>query len=265
MYILYGEAEYKLQFSNKVKQKIKDGNVALGGWSMTASPVVAEILAAAGFDWVCIDAEHSPVNMETIQNMIVAIENKGAEPFVRISLNGEKECKKILDAGAKGVIVPMVKSYEDVEKAISYVKYAPEGNRSFALPRATGYGIEKTNYFKQANDIIFMGIMIEHIDAVKDLNKIFDNDKIDTILVGPYDLSGSMGIPGQFESKEFQEVIDEINRKAAEYNVTMGIHEVHPTSDNLKQYQKDGYKFIACGIDTLFINDSAQKIISDFN
>lgn len=253
-----------MDYNNIVKQKISRGEHSLGGWCMTASTVAAEILASAGFDWVCVDAEHSPVDMETIQNIFIAVENHGAEPFVRISLNEEKECKKVLDAGAKGIIVPMVKSYEDVEKAISYVKYPPLGKRSFALPRATGFGSRSDEYYKKANDMIFLAIMIEHIDAISELDKIFNNQYIDAVLVGPYDLSGSMGIPGQFNNKEFKEALTKINKKAKEYKVTMGIHEVHPTKKNICDYIKKDFKFIACGIDTLFIQNSALNVIPKF-
>lgn len=252
-----------MEYENKVKVKISNNKITLGGWCMTGSIVSVEILAAAGFDWVCVDSEHSPVSMESMQNMFIAIENQGVEPFVRLATNDEVECKKVLDAGAKGVIIPMIKSSEDVEKAISFIKYSPEGNRSFALSRATGYGLNKDEYFKKANDIIFLGIMIEHIDAIKELDKIFNNKFIDAIMVGPYDLSGSMGIPGDFENEEFIKVIAEINQKAKKYNITMGIHEVHPTPKNIKNHIAKGFKFIACGIDTLFINDSARKIIKE--
>ena len=105
----------------------------LGGWVMTNSVVAAEIMAQAGFQWVCVDAEHSQVSKETAANMFRAIERYGAEPFVRISLNDEVEIKKFMDMGARGIIVPMIKSCEEVKRAISYIKYAPQGNRSFAL------------------------------------------------------------------------------------------------------------------------------------
>ncbi|MGE5604741.1 MAG: HpcH/HpaI aldolase family protein [Bacteroidota bacterium] len=246
---------------NKVRKRISSGKASLGGWCMTASVAACEILAAAGFDWVCIDAEHSSVEAEKLQSMIIAIENQEAEPFVRLALNSEIESKKALDAGASGIIVPMIKSYQDVEKAVSFVKYSPMGSRSFALSRATGYGNYADSYFKSANRWTFLVVMIEHIDAVKELDSIFSNENIDAVLVGPYDLSGSMGIPGDFTNEDFKKVINEIDFKAKKYQVTMGIHEVHPTGEKIARYVKQGYKFIGCGIDTIFINESARNII----
>lgn len=252
-----------MNYTNVVKEKLKRKKVSLGGWCMTASPISAELMALAGFDWVCLDLEHSSVNMEKILNIFYAIENSNSEPFVRISHNSETECKKVLDAGAKGIIAPMIKSSIDVKEIVSYVKYPPDGKRSFALPRATNYGDSKKEYYKKANDMVFLAIMIEHIDALKELDKIFANDYIDSVLVGPYDLSGSMGIPGEFEDSDFKKVISEINQKAKKYDINMGIHEVHPNSNNIKAHIKNGFNFIACGIDTLFIKNSAKEIISE--
>lgn len=251
---------------NKILQAFKEDRVCLGGWTISGSVVIAEILAQAGFDWICIDAEHSPVSKETAMNMIIAIERHGAEPVVRIGINSELEFKKFLDAGARGILVPMIKSAEDAEKAISYAKYAPEGNRSFALPRATGYGKYPEHYFRYANQSVFLGIMIEHIQAVNDLDAILKVKGIDAIFVGPYDLSGSIGKPGQFKDVEFRDAMDQISRKASENKIPTGIHEVSPSREKILSHINNGFRLIACGMDTLFVLDSAEKfskILSD--
>ena len=247
---------------NKVIEKLHKQIPTLGGWVMSNSVTAAEILALAGFDWVCVDAEHSPVSKETAVNMFRAIERHGAEPFVRVSLNDEVEIKKYLDMGAQGIIVPMIKSYEDVELAISYIKYPPVGKRSFALPRCTGYSRWADEYFATANQEVFFGIMIEHIDAIKELDKIFSTKLIDAVLVGPYDLSGSLGIPGQFDKPEFVEALDLIYCAAKKHSVRMGIHEVHPTKEKVNSLIDAGYKFIACGIDTMLLLEKAQELVS---
>lgn len=248
-------------YSNKVKAKILAGEASLGGWCLTGSPVSAEILAQAGFDWVCIDEEHSSVNPETIQAAFIAIESNHAEPFIRVSLCEEVVIKKALDAGAKGILVPMVKTYQDALNAVRFTKYSPVGDRSFALPRATAYGKYAKEYFAQANDAIFLGIMIEHVDALSEIDDIFSISEIDSVLVGPYDLSGSMGIPGEFDHPKFQKALDTIRRKAGEHKINMGIHEVHPTREKIEFYVRDGYTFIACGIDSLFIRKSAEALL----
>ena len=247
---------------NKVLSKLRKDLPALGGWVMTSAVTPAEIMSQAGFDWVCVDAEHSPVSKETASNMFRAIERHGAEPFVRISLNDEVEIKKFLDIGARGIIVPMIKSYEEVEEAVSCIKYPPEGKRSFALPRCTGFGQWPDEYFAMANKETFIGIMIEHIDAVKEIDRIFSSKAIDAILAGPYDLSGSLGIPGQFDNREFKETLDLISRKAKEHSVRTGMHEVHPTKEKINKLIDGGYRFIACGIDTLFLLEKAQEFAS---
>jgi len=245
---------------NKVLQKISDGKYSLGGWVISNSITSAEIMAQAGFEWVCIDAEHSPVSKETASNMFRVIERYGAEPFVRVSLNDEVEIKKFMDMGARGIIVPMIKSYQEVEKAISYIKYPPLGSRSYALSRCTGYGDLSTEYFENANNEVFIAIMIEHIDAVKDLDLIFAHKEINSILIGPYDLSGSLGIPGEFDHPDFKSTLNLINQKAREYSINLGIHEINPTKKKIKTYIKDGFKFIACGMDTLFLLEKAKEL-----
>lgn len=244
---------------NRVLSKLNNNDPALGAWIMTGSPVVAELLALSGFDWVCVDVEHTAVTTETAQSILTAIENHGAEPFVRLSGNNREEIKTYLDMGAKGIIVPMIKSYEDVLNAVSYSKFPPLGNRSYALPRCTKYGLSSDEYFKQANENIFLGIMIEHIDALPHLDKIFSSPQIDAVLVGPYDLSGSMGIPGKFDDPDFIEALNLINRKAEENKIRMGFHEVHPSQEKITNLVKRGFRFIACGLDTLFILDEAKK------
>jgi len=244
---------------NKIKELLSKNHPALGAWVMSNSVASAEIMAESGFSWVCVDAEHSQVSKETALNMFRAIELHGAEPFVRVSLNDEVEIKKFLDMGARGVIVPMIKSYNDVKRALSFIKYSPEGNRSFALPRCNGYGSCSKEYFQEANENIFFGIMIEHIDAVPDLDKIFACKEIDAVFVGPYDLSGSMGIPGQFEDPEFKLVMEAIQQKAKKHHVTMGFHEVHPTQKKIQALINDGCLFIACGMDVIFLREKSNE------
>ncbi len=247
---------------NIVLEKMAKGEVALGGWVMSNSVVAAEIMAQAGFSWVCVDGEHSQAGKETTVNMFRAIECHGAEPFVRISHNDEVEIKKYLDMGARGIIVPMIKSHQEVKQAISAIKYAPEGSRSFALPRCTGYGEWSDEYYRKANQETMIIIMIEHIDALQDLDEIFSCKDIHAILVGPYDLSGSMNIPGDFENPVFIDALELIRQKAANHCIMMGYHEVHPTAGKINALIKNGVKFIACGMDTIFLLEQSRLFSS---
>ena len=157
------------------------------------------------------------------------------------------------------LFVPMIKSYEDVKRAISYIKYAPLGNRSFALPRCNGYGQWSVEYFERSNQDTFFGIMIEHIDAVANLDEIFSGKEIDAVFIGPYDLSGSMGIPGQFDNSAFKSTLELIYKKTNDHGVTIGYHEVNPTKEKIKALIGKGIRFIACGIDTIFILERSME------
>lgn len=242
---------------NIVLQRLRNNEPALGGWVLTNSVVSAEIMAQSGFHWVCVDAEHSQVSEETAVNMFRAVERWGSEPFVRVSRNDETEIKKFLDMGARGIIVPMIKTAEDVKRAVSYMKYPPHGTRSFGLSRCTGYGQWPEEYFKRADEETFFGIMIEHIDAVANLDNIFSFREIDAVFVGPYDLSVSMGIPGEFDNPLFKSAADLIYEKAQAHKIERGAHEIHPTGEKIQALVDKGIRFIACGTDTLFILENS--------
>jgi 2-dehydro-3-deoxyglucarate aldolase len=245
---------------NLVLQRLENNQVALGGWVLTGSVVAAEIMAQAGFHWVCVDAEHSQISEETVANMFRAIEKWGSEPFVRVSRNEETEIMKFLDMGARGIIVPMIKSPGDVNRALSAMKYPPKGKRSFSLSRCTGYGLWSDEYFKKSEAEIFFGIMIEHIDAIPNLDEIFSIKGIDAVFIGPYDLSGSMGIPGEFDNHLFKETLETIYEKACEYKITLGAHEIHPGKETIQTMIDRGIRFIACGTDTLFLLEKSLDI-----
>ena len=167
--------------------------VSIGSWVTLNHPSIAEIMADAGFDWLCIDMEHSVTDYFEAQQLMMAIQGKGLKVFVRVGENNPRIIKRILDAGADGIIVPSVNSKEDAIKAVKAVKYPPIGNRGVGLARAQEYGFNFEGYRDgKAKDIPLI-VQIEHINAIKDLEAILQTDGVDGTFIGPYDLSGSMG------------------------------------------------------------------------
>ena len=187
-----------------LKEKLNTNTLTIGSWVTIGHQSIIEIMATAGFEWLTIDMEHSVIGLETAQHLIAHIQKHDMKALVRVSKNEEVIIKRIMDAGADGVIVPMVNSKADAEKAVNYVKYPPQGKRGVGLARAQGYGTKFEEYKTWLNDESIVIAQIEHIDAVNDIENILTTDGIDGIIVGPYDLISSMGFPGDFERDEFK-------------------------------------------------------------
>jgi len=244
-----------------VKHKIFSGDVSTGGWLLSGSPVLAEIMAAS-FDWVCIDAEHSTITKDAAANCVRAIESRGAEAFVRVGLNDELEIKRFLDIGVKGIIVPLIRSVDDVRRAIDRVFFPPIGRRSYSLARCTNYGATSDHYFATFNDRVFFSIMVETAEAVEALPRIIHEygDRIDAVLIGLYDLAGSFGIPGQVDDENLLSNVQDVRRHCEERDVPVGIHATEISRTRLSELIKDGYTFIGCGMDTLYVLDQSEAL-----
>ncbi len=246
---------------NRILEALQNNRPSLGGWCMTGAPASAEIMAQGGFDWVCVDTEHSPMDESRLTQLIAMIAASGAEPVVRLPLLDEVAAKKSLDAGARGLIFPMITTAEQARQVIEFSRFPPLGKRSYSLSRASAYGSNKTDYFTNANQTTFVAIMIEHVDALPHLDAILSTQGIDAVLVGPYDLSGSLGIPGAFEDPRFIQTLKTINDAVLNHKIPQGLHEVHPTREILQAHVAAGYRFIGCGIDTLFIANVVSSLL----
>ena len=233
-------------------------HLSIGSWLQIGHPAVAEIMVSAGFDWLAIDLEHSAITLREAEDLIRVIDLKGAVPFVRLSSNNPEQIKRVMDAGAHGIIVPMVKTAEEAEVAVKSVKYPPLGERSIGLARAQGYGAKFEHYFGWQSENTYVIAQIEHIKAVRNLREILSVPGIDGYIVGPYDLSGSIGKPGSFDDPEFLSAMDEIRRVSAEMDVPGGVHVVEPDPQALQKCIDDGNTFIAYGVDTRMLDTACR-------
>lgn len=235
------------------------GSLSIGSWITIGNPAVAEIMASAGFDWLVVDLEHSVITIKEAEDLIRVIELKGVIPLVRLSSNNETQIKRVMDAGSHGVIVPMIRTIKDVEDAVAAVRYPPSGYRGVGLARAQGYGVSFGEYERWQKTESIVIAQIEHIEAVRNLEDILSHDGIDGYIVGPYDLSGSMGIPGEFNSPRFQRVLDQIRNVADDLNVPGGVHLVEPSPVELETLVQEGNKFIAYSLDIRMLDVSCRN------
>jgi 2-keto-3-deoxy-L-rhamnonate aldolase RhmA len=234
-------------------------NVSLGSWITLNHPSIAEILANAGFDWLCVDLEHSVTDYAEAQLLIATIQAKGIKAFVRVGENNTRIIKRVLDAGADGIIVPMVNSKEDALKAIEAVKYPPKGKRGVGLARAQKYGFGFEDYKDTIADNIILIVQIEHIDAINNLEDILSLDEIDGTFIGPYDLSGSLGKPGRFDDEDVKEVLRRYEEIAKKHKKLIGFHVIQPKYQLVLDKIDLGYNFIAFSLDTLFLGYTARN------
>lgn len=228
--------------------------LSVGSWIQLGHPAIAEIMAAAGFDWLAVDLEHSTIGLREAEELIRVIDLKGVVPLVRLSSNNSEQIKRVMDAGAHGVIVPMVNCREEAQRAVSSVKYPPEGRRSVGLARAQGYGARFQEYFEWQRNNSLVVVQIEHIIAVDNLESILSVEGIDAYIVGPYDLSGSLGLPGDFEATVFLEAMQRIRTVSERLGVPGGVHIVEPNPGQLRQCIEEGNRFIAYGVDTRMLD-----------
>jgi 2-dehydro-3-deoxyglucarate aldolase len=251
--------------AREIKKRLQLGEVTLGAWMSMAHPSIAEILSMSGYEWVVIETEHTAIDVSEVLRLIIAIEQRGCVPLVRLAWNDPIQAKAVLDSGAAGIIVPMINTKMDAELAVKMTKYPPEGIRGVGLARAHGYGVDFEEYVKCANEDTLLIFQIEHIDAVNNIDEILSVKGVDGTFIGPYDLSMSLGIPGQLDHPKVKSAMKKVLEATLEHGLVPGIHLVQPADAVEKCIASisEGYKFIALGTDILFLGDSARALNRD--
>lgn len=242
-----------------LKNKLKNNQLTLGSWITIGHPSIVDIMSSAGFEWLVIDIEHTSIDLTTVHNLIATIQANNMKALVRVSKNEEVIIKRILDMGADGIVVPMVKSKEDALEAIDYAKYPPEGKRGVGLFRAQKYGLGFNEYKKWVNEELVIIAQIEHIDAVNNIEEIITTDGIDGIIIGPYDLSGSIGYPGEYHRDDVKKAISKVLTSCKKHNVPSGFHVIESDPKKLKERIAEGCTFLAYSLDFFFLGDSARE------
>lgn len=231
-----------------IREKVLAGEFLAGAWCNLGSNITVEIAASAGFDWVLIDQEHGPGDNETLMRQLQGIGQRPCAPIVRIAWNEMPRFKQALDLGAMGIMVPYVQTATEAQKAVSCLRYPPEGLRGVASsPRATGYGTHFDSYYAEANRSLLSVHQIETARALKNLRDIASVDGVDVLFVGPLDLSISVGMPKRFEDPEFCKLLSKVARCAGEAGKAAGI--LLPSIRLIDMIHDMGFTFVAVGSD----------------
>lgn len=214
---------------NHVRRRLKAGEPSIGTWLSLPSPEAAEYVSRVGFDWLVVDAEHNPVDIRTLAQMFGAMAATSTAPMVRIPWNSGENFKRVLDAGAWGVVVPMVKTREEAEAAAEAARYYPEGDRSVGGGRhAMSFDTTAEHYFRHANNEILLVLQIEHIRGVENADAILSVPGVDACFIGPNDLAASMGmglgVPLESDDPALVEAIFAIRDACVRNGVAPGIH-----------------------------------------
>lgn len=242
----------------QLKHSLSSGKVTIGSWLTLGNEYIAETMAGLGFDWLTVDMEHSAIDLPQAQRLIQTVALTGCAALVRVGENDPCVIKRVMDAGAHGVIVPMVNSKEDALKAVKAVKYPPVGTRGVGLARAQNYGLAFDEYKKKVNTDSVVIVQIEHIDAINHLEEILNVKGVDASIIGPYDLSASLGHPGEFERKEVKDTVARYLKVCARLGKPAGFHVIPPDAREMVKKIKQGFHLVAFSLDALFLGTKCR-------
>lgn len=235
-----------------LKKKLRRRERLFAGWVSYAHPSITETFARAGFDFIAIDMEHSTISLEQAQRIIAASQSEGVPCLPRPVSHSNDWFKPLLDSGADGLLVQMVNTPEEVEAIIRYLKYPPVGHRTYGVNRAQAYGFDFYAYIQQWNETSIFLIQVESIQAVENIEKLLAFDEIDGVMVGPYDISGSLGVPGQTSHPLVIEASRKVIAACERFGKSCGTQVADTTPQSVQQSFDLGYTYAILGSD-LFV------------
>ena len=241
------------------RKRLLQGDQLTGTIISMPCPQMAELLSGAGFDWLFIDGEHGPLSVGDIQLLLQAAQPR-CPCVVRLAANDAVHVKQALDTGADGIIAPLVNDADTAARVVTWAKYPPLGARSVGIARAQGYGASFADYVAAANENVAVIVQVEHVDAVANIDSILDVQGIDGVFVGPYDLSASMGKAGQIDDAGVRRRIERIRLACEQRGMPLGIFGADAAA--VQPFVEQGYTFIAVGMDSLLLIQSARRILS---
>jgi 2-dehydro-3-deoxyglucarate aldolase/4-hydroxy-2-oxoheptanedioate aldolase len=242
-----------------LKERITQGEPLIGSLVTMGDADVAEVMARVGFDYLWIETEHAPMGLERAQSLLQAVGGR-CPCLVRIPEKGEVWVKKALDTGCDGIVVPQIRSADEARQIVAWSLYPPAGQRSVGVSRAHGYGMAFQEYVDRVNDDLVIVLQAEHVEAVQNIESIVEVPGIDAVLVGPFDLSGSLGVLGQTDHPRVLEAIDMIRSHCQAAGMPLGIFAADTAT--AKRYLDQGFSLIALSMDAFFLWQSAREALT---
>jgi len=247
---------------NSFKRALAAGRTQIGLWSSLSSNYSVEVIAGAGFDWLLLDMEHSPNDLESLLAQLQAAASYAAHPVVRVPWNDMVSIKRVLDVGAQSLLVPYVSSAAEARAAVSFTRYPPQGVRGVAgTTRATRFGRIR-DYARHAHEEICVLVQVETQLALDNIEAICATDGVDGVFIGPADLHASLGHPGEIANPKVKPVIDEAVRRIRKAGKAPGI--LTPSEDDARHWLECGALFVAVGADVGILARGAEALAQKF-
>jgi 2-keto-3-deoxy-L-rhamnonate aldolase RhmA len=240
------------------RQRLLQREYLIGTWLQINNATAAEVLANSGHEWIAIDIEHTDIDITSLTDLLRGMYGKGVAPIARVATNGVMDIRRALDVGATGVLVPFVNTAEQARQAVAAAKYPPLGVRGFSFSRANDWGVNFQADVRSANDETAVIVMIESRQGVDNVEAIVAVDGVDAVFIGPYDLSGSYGIPGQTQDPVVRDACRRVVRACENAGKSVGLLVVRPTPKNVRQVVDDGFTLLCLGLDTVFLDQGAR-------
>jgi len=242
------------------RHKLIEGQMLWGTLVSLPSPEITEIFSDTGFDWLFIDMEHAPLDTADVQRILQAAGNSIAG-IIRLPANDPIWIKKALDIDPAGIMLPLVNTAEEAANAVRWSKYPPQGTRSVGVGRVHRYGYALQKTIETANDNVAVVIQVEHIRAVENIESIVAVEGVDAVLIGPYDLSASMGIPGQVSDPRVTEAIEKVRMACQKKKMPIGIFTA--SIPFARECAAKGFTLIAVSTDTLMMVEASRNLLKD--
>lgn len=236
-----------------LKAKLRRRRRVYAAWTSLAHPSITEIFARSGVDFVGIDIEHSTISQEQARQIIAACQGNGILCLPRIASHNMEMIKRLLDSGADGIIVPMVSEPQEVERLISWCKYPPRGQRRYGISRAQAYGFDFDEYANGWNESSVLIIQIESVQGVQNIDKLLAFEDVDGAMIGPYDLSGSMNIPGRIDDPRVTRAARKVIAACSEFHKACGTQIIEPDVKNIRKAFASGYTFTVLASDVFIL------------
>ena len=246
--------------SQDFRARLKAGETLLGTMVTLPTSAAAEIMSNVGFDWLFIDGEHGPLEAAELMVMLQAVGGRSACLY-RVPEAAEVPIKKALDLGADGIIAPQVNTPEQAADVVRWSRYAPLGARGVGLARAHGYGLKFPEYMASANEQTTVVVQAEHALAAENIEKTVQVEGIDAVLLGPYDLSASLGQTGKLDHPAVTQAIDHITKTCQAAGIPLGYFGV--SADAVRPYMDRGYTLIVAGVDALMLGTAASRLLAN--
>ena len=244
----------------KLKDSLRNREKLFGAWVSYAEPSITETFAKAGFDFLAIDMEHSTITLPQAQRIIAASQFYNVPCLPRPVSHSNDFFKPLLESGSDGLLVQMVNTTDEVEKIINYLKYPPIGKRSYGVNRAQEYGFEFNNYITNWNDESTLIIQVESIEAVNNIDNLLSFDQIDGVMIGPYDISGSLGVPGDTNHPKVIEASKKVINSCKKYGKSCGTQLNDPNPKNIQSLFDLGYTYATLGSDLFVLWKWAEQM-----